>query len=191
MNRNIESREQVLALAGRYRTIIVTGPQRSGTTAASQMIAEDLGYEYIDEAHHANEMAMLTRVCLGADGLRDGGFVLQAPALSWCIEMLPRVGSVIVVWMQRDRAAVIASQDRIGWTKQWERVELSRYITKWGCDAQERVVDAKVRTWEKKQRSRMRVDTATLSYESEYFQNHDRFLVQENRDYSHPKQKIP
>ncbi len=167
---------EVVPLLRKYSSIIVTGPQRSGTTAVSVMMAQDLEYLVWDERHHENNFTHVMRYAAKPD---YPGVVIQAPALSWCIERLPRMRNVLVVWMLRDREEIDASQNRIGWP--FEREELSKYITKFGCKPDERIFDAKLNVWRDIQSKNMRVDFKELDYASEYVTTHPVFVQKKDR----------
>lgn len=96
-----------------YSKILVTGPQRSGTTIAARMIAEDTGKRFLTEEYvyvHSEE-ALLRALA------SDGQFVLQCPALQHMIHT-PEVGlrrEVAVVFMDRPDEEIRRSESRIGW----------------------------------------------------------------------------
>jgi hypothetical protein len=185
MNSDFDSVGDVVSTLKRYSAIIVTGPQRSGTTIASIMMATDLEYRLWDEQLHMNNYAKVLR---GVSRPHYPGVVVQAPALSWCIEKLPRMNNALVVWMLRDRIDIENSQKRVGWLR--EREELSRYISKWGCSEGERVFDAKLRIWKEIQSKSMKVDIAELSYTSEYIRTHPMFRTKSNRSSFEAKQVL-
>jgi hypothetical protein len=93
-----------------FDKIVVTGPQRSGTTICAQMIAQDLGYQYVDEWDY--DALGTSFVSLVMTGSR---LVVQAPAVMQCIWLLP-LEQVAVVLMRRDMAGIIASEERVGST---------------------------------------------------------------------------
>lgn len=41
--------ETLITQLARFSKVVVTGPQRSGTTTAARILAEELGYEFIRE----------------------------------------------------------------------------------------------------------------------------------------------
>ncbi|MAE66067.1 MAG: hypothetical protein CMJ18_17490 [Phycisphaeraceae bacterium] len=109
----------------RFERILVTGPQRSGTTIAARMIAEDLGYRLIDEdaigwsapfAHDERRFTQIWSECRRA--------VIQCPAMAYCIERFADERTCIV-FMMRDVEAITASEHRISWRGQ--AAELQRY----------------------------------------------------------------
>jgi coenzyme PQQ synthesis protein D (PqqD) len=104
----------------KFRKILVTGPQRSGTRICAKMIARDTGYKFIDEkAFGADSIYRLFHVIQ-----RNEHCVIQGPGLCRYVHMFEGEDTCIVL-MRRNIKDIVASQERIGWT--WERAELMRY----------------------------------------------------------------
>jgi len=142
----------LLPLLSVRRTIIVTGPQRSGTTIAMEMIAADLGYRaYREEAFGVQCKDQWLALVNEADGA-----VIQCPAMSRWAHEVPE--QVAVVFMRRDLEAIRRSQDRIGWPKAERLGELQKYDETSGC-----IAAIKYAYWETEQRSHIR-----YAYELEY-----------------------
>ena len=102
-----------------FSQIVVTGPQRSGTTICAAMIAHDLGYQMIDETQGAAAAERGRRVnhlstleSLGAL-LTESRIVIQAPSVAAFCHQLPV--PVAVVFMIRPVAEILRSQERIAW----------------------------------------------------------------------------
>ena len=110
----------------RFPTIVVTGPQRSGTTICAQIIADELGGHYIDEQEYLVHFFDRFWAFLKA------GNVIHAPALSACCHLLPP--EVAVVYVRRNIDEIILSQEDVPsdagkmWTEVEEPVELSKYF---------------------------------------------------------------
>lgn len=103
-----------------YSNIVVTGTQRSGTTAAGFMFAKSLGYTfYPEEIINQSDVERLSMLLSGGVGR-----VIQCPALFYKIDQLFYVDTLVVV-MRRPIIEIIASQNRIGWDGGPE--ELARY----------------------------------------------------------------
>lgn len=100
----------------RYDRIMVTGPQRAGTTIAARIIAHDTGFEYIDE-----ERIGIDNVELFTSLQKLNHFVLQAPALAHIADSF----NGLVVFMIRPVEDIIKSQTRINWPA--EHIELAKY----------------------------------------------------------------
>lgn len=137
----------------RYRKILVTGPQRAGTTIAARMISADTGMRYVDEDEFLRDRRDLLAPFLES----DEPMVIQCPALCRYAHELVNDRDAVVL-MRREPADIIASQRRIGWNA--ERLELSRYGLKEGVIAR-----VKYAYWETHQRQRI-VNAIELPYES-------------------------
>ncbi len=96
-----------------HRRILVTGPQRSGTTIASRMIARDTGFRCIDESEFGVYDVSAWRRFLQLDGV-----VVQCPHMFKRIVDEPRT-DVLVVLMRRDLAHIHDSEERIGWEQNY------------------------------------------------------------------------
>ena len=92
-----------------YQQIFVTGPQRSGTRIAAKMIAEDTGYEYIDE----HEFGIHSKKQFKKIARRDYS-VIQCPGVNHVIDQVSTTDNLVVM-MIRDIDDILASEKRIGW----------------------------------------------------------------------------
>lgn len=90
-----------------HRRILVTGPHRSGTTIAAEMIGHDTGMAVV------REEAFGYRDIERAEALFQPGIVMQGPYLLPWVPILsgPRT---LVVYMDRDHDAVMESRRRLG-----------------------------------------------------------------------------
>lgn len=151
-----------------FDVILVTGPQRSGTRIAAKMIAQDTGYEYVDEVHVATD----SLYHLGMWMRYRSSSVIQCPALMYCIENFSYDNTAIVI-MKRDEGDIIASQERIGWEWEWlERIHYSHYQKHWPISR------CKYAKWNAKQ-----VIAVEHSFEVEYesLSEHPLWVPKENR----------
>jgi hypothetical protein len=106
---------------GKFALILVTGPQRSGTTIAARMIAADTGKQYVDEqAFEATDEIRFEAVLADLDG-----GVVQCPGMAFQIHRQGARDDVAVVFVRRAEEDIIASQRRIDWTH--NDFEASRY----------------------------------------------------------------
>jgi hypothetical protein len=103
----------------RFRRIVVTGPQRSGTTICARMVAGDLGWRMIDEtdrvgtAEREKKVGHLSHVDSLRQVLVEDGVVVQAPsAAAFCHQLPPEVA---IVFMIRPVAEILRSEERIAW----------------------------------------------------------------------------
>ena len=125
-----------------HKKILVTGPQRSGTTICARMIAHDTGFEYIDENRIGVDNLTLAKMLFES----SENFVLQAPALSrWC----HKLNADLVVFMMRAISDIEKSQRRIGWG--CEAIELKKYGAHHGPIAQ-----IKYNFWHNRQKAQVK-----------------------------------
>lgn len=94
----------------RYRSILVSGPQRSGTRIAAKMIAADTGHRYIDEDAYDTYDRQKFRKMVSCNQV-----VIHCPAMSHELH-LHGDGIRLIVWMVRDPDEIVASERRVGWT---------------------------------------------------------------------------
>lgn len=110
-----------------YRVVLVTGPQRSGTTIATRVIAKALAAEaVVEERYGINDgnrwrKFVRNRLCGRAKA------VIQCPAMCHIVHEFGDRDDLAVVFMRRPLEDIIASQDRIGWTEREEWRELEKY----------------------------------------------------------------
>ena len=120
-----------------FRVVIVTGPQRSGTTITARIIAHDSSMDYVDESDYGtkNDQAWLRMV------RESHHVVIQSPAMSHLlIQACHGVDDVGIVWVTRPLSEILASQERIGWNDSDERKKFSYY----GADP---IADYKLYMW--------------------------------------------
>ena len=104
-----------------YPRIAVTGPQRSGTRIAAQMIAADTGHRYVDEA----EFQFIDETAWADLLFPASGVVVQCPSMFK--PLMDRADDdVFVVVMRRPLSEIHASQARIEWNR-FEVWELGRF----------------------------------------------------------------
>jgi len=104
----------------RYPRIIVSGPQRSGTTIGAMCIAQDTGHTFVPE-----EMFRVFSVDRFEQLLTGSQIVIQCPALCYCVDRYSADDTLIVI-MMRDLDDIRASEERIDWG-QWAPGELLHY----------------------------------------------------------------
>ena len=113
----------------RYQVVLVTGPQRSGTTWVSCALAADLGYDMYDERHHITRgndtLVALTRAFARLrESVADGsstGAVVQSPMATSVLHKLPAFPGLLVLFLARNCLDVFRSQNKVlaaagGWT---------------------------------------------------------------------------
>lgn len=86
------------------KQILVTGPQRSGTTIAAHIFASDLGLQYIDEEEFSKTQLIPTNS------------VVQAPfALKASLELSLLYPDLHIIFMVRPKEEILESMNRVDW----------------------------------------------------------------------------
>jgi hypothetical protein len=111
-----------------FDVILVSGPQRSGTTVCARMVAQDTGHQLIDESeyHFHNEAHWRQIIQIG------GKVVVHCPAMCHLVHEFADDERVAIAFMLRDVRDIISSQERIGWTQREEPRELAKYNADYG-----------------------------------------------------------
>lgn len=102
--------KEILPELKKFKSVLVTGPQRSGTAIATKMIAEELGYREIEEEEFGIHDMGRARAFL-----RQGAVVVHAPGLSYIAHVMAEQTDVVVVFMRRDIVEIWGSEERIKW----------------------------------------------------------------------------
>jgi hypothetical protein len=148
----------------KYGKILVTGPQRSGSRIAAEIIAYDTGYRYVDE-----DSFKIHEVNLFEEILRQSNVVIQCPGLCYAIHNYATDDTLIVLVI-RPLEDILASEQRIGWKHgpyhEYERYGISRPKAKWyrGRNLKP-IAEVKYHFWEKHQRQLVK-HYLELEYES-------------------------
>lgn len=186
-DRRLHTLDDVQLQLGASQRIIVTGPQRSGTTFAGQALAATLGLPYIDELQiRVGDPRLLVQL------LQQGGrWVLQAPGLSYLLHDLPADPWLAVVWMLRDGDEIAASMKRVGWRQRGEAgLERLKYRDVPPCHVPS-IHGFKLWHWRSWQAIRCRVPWYELHYRSPYLQDHPLHVNDADRRGWHTKQVQP
>lgn len=95
----------------KYKRVVVTGPQRSGTQIAAKIISDILGWEFFSEAELDNDRGPVysDRYWEWVSNLRTEQTVLQCPRISHLCHRTPE--DTLIVFMMRDPAAILASDN--------------------------------------------------------------------------------
>jgi hypothetical protein len=186
--RRTQSYQEVLGalrLDGKLR-VVVSGPQRSGTTIAAKMLAADLGFKYIDEmAFGTHDIHGLMRE------LKKPRVVIHAPALSRFLELIPNAS---IVWMRRALTDVLLSQRKLGLDifahpgKPFEQNEDSERDA-YGEHSSEPLAAVKTRYWEQFQRIHLGDRAFDLDYDT--LNGHPMWVDSEARKEFHRRQTYP
>ena len=169
-SRSSNALSNLVAALRHYDRILVTGPQRAGTTIAARMLAAELNYKFVPEEQ------------VGFDNLEklfdlyrnEKQFVLQGP----CFCPYAHLVSGAVVLMRRPVPEILSSQARISWP---EEAELDRYFTTQGPIAQ-----VKYDAWDNYQKPQLRERGFELDYQS--LSRHPLWLEKEQRQAFKPRQ---
>lgn len=164
--------------------IVVTGPQRSGTTFAATALAHTLGLPFMDEIEVGIGCGSRLVQLLGG----ERRFVLQAPGMSFMLHHLPPTPGLAVVWMLRDRAEIKASEERVGWAQRGEGdLERKKYRACPPCNLPS-ISDFKLWHWRSWQTDAIRASCFDLHYRSEYLVQHPLHVPDDERRGWHIKQ---
>ena len=111
----------------KHDQIVVTGPHRSGTTIVMEMIAHDLGHEDYREEKVWHWETLEAHVVTNHRENRNS--VYQVPLLSSFCHRLPEY--VAVVFVIRKEKDILASQKRINWGDEKNKVNEKNEIEKY------------------------------------------------------------
>ncbi len=162
-----------------YQTILVTGPQRSGTTICAKMIACDTGHEFIgEESIVTNNLQALSHILYLTSKIKRK-IVVQCPGLCRYIHLFGDENTLIVM-VYRSIEAIIKSQMRIEWEE--EAKELARYSLSVGPIAQ-----VKYDYWKKEQQALV-INSKKVIYED--LKTHPLWIPQEQRLDFKPRQTV-
>jgi len=104
--------EDVIAVAPQFPCVVVTGPERSGTTIATEMISSSTGYANIPEETWDNDFNVLWQLLRERDRI-----VVHAPHLTYRVHEIDRQceNRALVVFMLRSVEAIVSSQRYAHW----------------------------------------------------------------------------
>lgn len=165
---------EVINFCKKYSHIVVTGPQRSGTTIASKILAYDLGYKQFREEDIRNHSLRLLYGILR----KKIKAVIQAPGLASVCHFLDSPG-LGVVFMRRNPKDILSSQERIMW--RFNDVNLNYYF----CDKGE-IARVRYKAWENHQKKVMKAKWIELSYSA--MEGHPLWVRSEDRKGFGPRQ---
>jgi len=166
-----------------HKRIIVTGPHRAGTTFASEIIAEDLGYRLAAENQFAASPHPSASFKLFWDKLfgwtqGDQCVVLHSPGISAYVHLFDAMKPA-VVFMRRAVEDIVASEKRIKWQGQEKRLIKDYY-------RDEGILPAvKYEIWEKYQKP---IITHAYDLEYESLSAHPKWIPKDQRVQFKPHQ---
>ena len=103
-----------------YRFVLVSGPHRAGTTIASAMITNDLGYEWVEDSHDQLQALLETYQDMKPT-------VFHCPTFCHTIHEYAQIPDIAAVIVMRDAADIEASQKRIPWGFEGEQLNYYRF----------------------------------------------------------------
>lgn len=150
-----------------FKKILVTGPQRSGTTIAGHILAKELDYKYYDERDvGVRSLSQLFDKLMSKESL-----VVQGPCFCSIVQWVDSPETAIVI-MKRNIEEIVESEAKINWSE--EKKELQNYYKDDGI-----ISVARYKTWEKYQKPNMKVPYFELNYSS--LKNHPMWIEKEAR----------
>lgn len=147
----MDTLETLLPKLKPFSGILVTGAQRSGTTIAGHILAQELGYRYADE----EEIQIYDYVKAFAL-LNEKGIVLQAPGMAYLAHWFNRP-HMAVVFMRRNLEDIYKSEARIGWREAYNganlKAEIDRYHAMYGRTPENgNIAQVKYEVWDELQK---------------------------------------
>lgn len=130
----------------KYKNIVVSGPQRSGTTACAGFIMTDLGRGKIGRVSGGTNLDQLAKTCAA-----KGDKVIHAAGCTFGLhrEDIGGRDDTAIIWMWRDLKDIHKSEKRINWRP---GTEFGRYNTK----VREEVAPAKIKMFLEEQRDQIK-----------------------------------
>jgi hypothetical protein len=168
----------------KYKKIIITGAQRSGTRFVTNALANDLSYDVVDEVDY--EISDFNRFIKTIDN--NENIVIQAPALTNRLLDI-KTTDTLVIFLKRNIDDILRSQQKskgangASWynlhnnilTKKAKNYFKNNKNINWG----ENIAIITYEIWEKLQKNQMSVDYIEVTYES--FNTHPMFLKKDKR----------
>jgi hypothetical protein len=168
----------------KFSKILVSGPQRSGTTFLSNVLSEDLNYKLHDELKNVDDFLSV-----------KGESVSQAPSMSSLLHKIPEQNGVVVIFVSRNCNDIISSCEKLKWGEiNWNNYHggeiAERGILKLNCpnylnkNAHSSYI--KQNFWMSHQMHVMKVPYINASYD--FLQDHPKFKSKDQRAEFNAKQ---
>ena len=158
----------------KFKKILVTGPQRSGTTFAANIIASDLGYLYVDERH----IGIRSLTALFTKLIDNNSCVIHGPCFCPVCHWIDTPDTAIII-LRRSVEDIIASQLRIEWTH--EESELLYCFSDEGP-----ISKVRYNLFDKYQKKLLKIPYFEIEYEE--LASHPLWVDKDNRKNFHPRQ---
>lgn len=161
---NIKSWAYFKEYCKNYKYIIISGPQRSGTTYVSEELATELNYRHVDEMEHGIFQINKMLSFIGTMPV-----VIQAPALSHKLHTISNKDTLVVFMMRNDHE-ITESEDRINWHKKHSQGEFNNYAREFvenkdKINSFKRCAPMKKWIWNNLQKNEMQVSCTELQYD--------------------------
>lgn len=155
--------DELILKCTNYSKIIVSGPQRSGTTYTAKQLAKSLNYIHIDEYQYG-----VNSIKHFASFLNKNNLVIQAPALTHILDQI-KSKDTLIIWMCRSFEDIANSEDRIDWHPKYSVIEFTKYYNKYPnmrdvIKSFERSAPMKTYFFENVQKDKMFVDWTYVDY---------------------------
>jgi hypothetical protein len=137
----------------KFDKVVVSGPQRSGTTIAMKQIAVDLGYRPVKEESFFASNLMGFFYCL-----QEKKIVIQAPAMSYILGELCEPDTA-VVFMLRDYEEIKKSEKRVNWDQAMS--EANKYFSY----DEAGISELKYKIWSEFQKPKLKDRAFELNYD--------------------------
>lgn len=159
-----------------YNRIVISGPQRSGTTYLAKELANDIQYKHIDEKDFGFHSVRKFTTFLNNERV-----VIQAPAVTHILQAIDTENTLVVFMMRPDKD-IIKSEDRIDWHNTQSIYEFKKYKNYFvnytdKINEFKRSSPMKKWFWQNIQKSRMKVDHIELPYD----------IVKQTKNYVDPE----
>jgi hypothetical protein len=160
-----------------YQTILVTGPQRSGTTICAKMIAHDTGHEFVDEMSIAINNVRVLKNLLYFTNKAKQNLVIQCPGLCRYIHLFSSENTLIVM-VYRSIEAIIKSQVRIEWDAELKELAHYKHPTNDDIEDIRPIAQVKYDYWIDEQQAKV-INSKKVIYEN--LNTHPLWIPQEDR----------
>jgi len=160
-----------------YSQIIVTGPQRSGTTFTARAIAATMAMSYVDE----NEVKVREKDLLMNLLRFRSAIVVQAPGCTHLLHDIDEPDTAIV-WVRRPIKDILESQSRVKWSGEEQELRQYRSFQNQHCPPHIHG-SAAIKTWhwDSWQKSACKVDTFEMNYGCKFLTEHDLWVNKSKR----------
>lgn len=168
-----------------YDYIIISGPQRSGTTYVAAELSNELSYVHVDEFEHG--IAKFNNML---NYIKEKPKVIQAPALCSKLHKIKKE-KTLAIFMLRNNEDIIKSEDRIEWYPKYSNREVNRYRETFPeqlnkINSFKRCAPMKKWIWENCQKKMMQIDYLELPFE--FISQSKGFIKKEDRTHFTKKQ---